>query len=119
MNIGLDLKFEGRQLKVDGYSKRTEHGWSYSDSAVRLIEGYIRSFPRLFQQLQRLEDKEDFYTEEELFPPAPEGQEAETLADLVQWLKDSGARSLRQIPLDVETLSEDQVKLVEAAQDAV
>lgn len=44
-NIGLSLKFEGKGLKVLGYSRKLERGWEFSDVAMRLIEEYKVSTP--------------------------------------------------------------------------
>lgn len=39
-NLGLSLKFEGKGLKVMGYSRKLERGWEFSDLAVKLIQEY-------------------------------------------------------------------------------
>jgi 5'-3' exoribonuclease 1 len=45
LNLGLNLKFEGKKLKVLGYSKRTDRGWEYSNKAIELLSTYMTKFP--------------------------------------------------------------------------
>ena len=52
MNIGLDLKFDGKQQKVLGYTRKMGNIWEYSEKAVRLISGYMKEFPELFKKLE-------------------------------------------------------------------
>lgn len=124
VNVGLDLKFEARGLKVEGYTKRSEIGWTYSEAAIRLLEDYVKSFPRFFKNLEAMGDRDEMATEDELFPatevPFNEGEEGqESLAKVSQWLKASGCRLLRQVSVEQDTFSEDEVKLVEIALDAM
>jgi hypothetical protein len=39
-NLGLSLKFEGKGLKVMGYSRKLDRGWEFSEKAVELIRAY-------------------------------------------------------------------------------
>lgn len=40
INIGLNLKFESKGLKVLGYTRKSRTGWEYSAKAVELIKEY-------------------------------------------------------------------------------
>ncbi|KAH3668355.1 hypothetical protein OGAPHI_002109 [Ogataea philodendri] len=51
LDLGLPLKFEGRKLKVLGYTKRNDRFWEYSDLAISLIQEYMRKFPDVFKAL--------------------------------------------------------------------
>lgn len=54
MNLGLNLKFEAKQQKVVGYTRKSDAGvWDYSTRAVELIKSYKEQFPELFAQLSR------------------------------------------------------------------
>ena len=123
-NIGLDLKFEGRQLKVDGYTKRTDAGWSFSDAAISLLADYAAAFPLMFSRLHALEDKDEVLQEVELFglqsepETAPAGK-PETLPAVLAWLKSRGVRSLVQVPVDYESFNEQEVHAIEEAQDVM
>lgn len=51
VNIGLNLKFEAKSLKVLGYTRKTENGWEYSQQAMELIAEYnVRVFHLRLQQ---------------------------------------------------------------------
>jgi len=34
LNLGLNLKFEAKKLKVLGYSRKNASGWEYSNKAI-------------------------------------------------------------------------------------
>jgi 5'-3' exoribonuclease 1 len=54
LNLGLNLKFEAKQQKVVGYTRKTDAGvWEYSSKAIGLIRAYKDQFPELFAQLSR------------------------------------------------------------------
>jgi len=40
LNLGLNLKFEAKSLKVLGYTRKGDGGWEYSETAVELISEY-------------------------------------------------------------------------------
>lgn len=42
-NIGLQLKFEAKALKVIGYSRKNGRFWEFSERAVELIKSYKAS----------------------------------------------------------------------------
>lgn len=39
-NLGLSLKFEGKSMKVLGYSRKSDQGWEFSEKAVELVREY-------------------------------------------------------------------------------
>lgn len=45
MNIGLNLKFESKKLKVSGYTRKSATGWEFSAAALALIQEYRVSLP--------------------------------------------------------------------------
>lgn len=52
INLGLNLKFEAKQLKVVGYTRKSRNGqWEFSNRAVDLIKAYIDAFPQFIQLL--------------------------------------------------------------------
>jgi len=55
-------------LKVEGYTRRTEVGWVFSQDAVDLIQSFIQAFPRLFSLLAKIDSPDGLYLEEDLFP---------------------------------------------------
>lgn len=52
-DVGLGMKFQGKQLKVLGYTKQVGRNWQYSDLAVATIKEYARKFPRVLDALRR------------------------------------------------------------------
>ena len=52
-NLGLNLKFEGKQERVLGYARKTPQGWEFSDKAIELLKAYKASFPEVFSMLSR------------------------------------------------------------------
>jgi 5'-3' exoribonuclease 1 len=40
-NLGLEMKFEGKQLKVLGYTRKGERGWEFSNAAKDLIVSFM------------------------------------------------------------------------------
>lgn len=53
MNIGLNLKFEAKSLKVLGYSRKGDGGWEFSQKAIDLIEEYKTKFPEVAGALEQ------------------------------------------------------------------
>ena len=52
LNLGLNLKFEAKQQKVLGYSRKGQSGWEYSAKAIDLISQYMINFPEFFAGIQ-------------------------------------------------------------------
>jgi 5'-3' exoribonuclease 1 len=112
VNLGLNLKFEGKKLKVLGYSRRGESGWEFSNKAISLIQQYMIKFPEFIAGIQRKPqgneyDDVDFY-------PASEAKAKFT--EITAWLKSIESKSFEKVPLDADQLDSDVVKLI---QDAV
>lgn len=52
VNIGLELKFEGRRQKVLGFTRKGGKAWEFSPLAIQLIRDYQSKFPDVFKELQ-------------------------------------------------------------------
>ncbi|KAI8576633.1 hypothetical protein K450DRAFT_255976 [Umbelopsis ramanniana AG] len=52
-NLGLNLKFEAKQQKVVGYTRKTNNVWEYSSKAIDLLTEYKKQFPDFFRQLDK------------------------------------------------------------------
>lgn len=50
-NLGLSIKFQGKGMKVLGYTRSEDRSWEYSAKAVELLRDYKVAFPQLFQKL--------------------------------------------------------------------
>jgi hypothetical protein len=40
VNLGLGIKFEGRGMKVPGYSRKNGRFWEFSRAAVQFLQAY-------------------------------------------------------------------------------
>lgn len=113
LNLGLNLKFEGKKLKVLGYSRRGETGWEFSQKAINLITQYMVNFPEFIAGLQRnpqgnLYEDTDFY---------PEHIAVQKMKEIGQWLKSVESKNLEKVPLDANQLDSDVVVQIEATAD--
>ncbi|CAM0141184.1 unnamed protein product [Umbelopsis sp. WA50703] len=113
LNLGLNLKFEAKQQKVVGYTRKTDAGvWEYSSKAIGLIRAYKDQFPELFAQLSRKARQSDMYVPKDFFP---EDQAPAKILEVKQWLKSKGIADLPRVALDVERLDPEIVDQIEKA----
>lgn len=115
VNLGLDLKFEAKSLKVLGYTRRGQTGWEFSEKAVNLISEYMIRFPEFIAGIMRKPqgneyDADDFYQ--------PDEAKAK-FAEITKWLKEIKAKGMDKVPADAEQLDSDTVKQIETAVDAM
>ncbi|KAI1311888.1 hypothetical protein EDD11_003289 [Mortierella claussenii] len=113
VNLGLNLKFEGKKQKVLGYTRKSENGWEFSQKAVALLEEYKTLFPEFLDGLEK-KARSDFYIAEELYP---EGDSTEKIKRIEDWLKKSKVREFERVDLDAQQLDKDAIVLVEQAAD--
>ena len=112
VNLGLNLKFEAKKLKVLGYSRKTS-GWEFSEKAVELIQQYMIKFPEFIAGIQRnsqgnIYNATDFY-------PQPEAKDR--IKVIQAWLKEIETKSFEKVPLDAEQLDSEVVSRIEQAAD--
>ena len=112
VNLGLNLKFEAKKLKVLGYSRKTS-GWEFSDKAIELIQQYMIKFPEFIAGIQRnsqgnVYDATDFYTQFEA---------KDKIKAIQAWLKEIESKSFEKVPLDAEQLDSEIVSRIEQAAD--
>ncbi|KAK9462112.1 exoribonuclease [Lipomyces oligophaga] len=112
LNIGLNLKFEGKKQKVLGYSTRTDRGWSYSDKAKELFKEYMKTFPTLIRGLTA-----NLHTDRpELSKLISTEDVSATSEKLKEWLK-SKTVGMERVGLDTEQLLPETVAQIEAEVD--
>lgn len=113
LNLGLNLKFEAKKMKVLGYSRKGQNGWEYSQKAVELIQQYMIKFPEFIAGVMR-NPKGDIYEDTDFYPP----EIAKTkMKEIGAWLKSIESKSFEKVPLEAEQFDSDVVKLIEAAAD--
>jgi 5'-3' exoribonuclease 1 len=114
LNLGLNLKFESKKLKVLGYSRKNQTGWEYSPKAVDLIVQYMTTFPEFIAYIG-MNPKGDVYNDTDIYP-------AETakakMKEIGAWLKSIESKSFEKVPLEAEQLDSDVVGALQAAADA-
>lgn len=123
LNLGLNLKFEGRKLKVLGYSRKSNTGWEFSNLAVQLIANYMVTFPDFFAAVQKHAQKSDIY-DTDLW--TDQSVASQRLKDLSAWLKKQETSKFEKVTLDAEQLDSDIVmalskvgeQVFQASQDA-
>lgn len=114
LNLGLNLKFEAKKLKVLGYSRKQQSGWEYSQKAIDLLANYMTRFPEFVAQIQRNPTGDAW--DDTVFYPDP--QEAkQKMKEIGAWLKSVETKSFERVPLEAEQLDGETVKLIEKAAD--
>ncbi|ORZ15873.1 hypothetical protein BCR42DRAFT_44220 [Absidia repens] len=115
VNVGLNLKFEGRQQKVIGYTRKTGAGhWEYSAKAADLIEAYVSTFPMFVKLVQG--GKNAGFNGEMINASDlawVENGSAE-IKRMKQWLKERGVDDLPKASLTAEEFEEPVIKAMEA-----
>ena len=112
VNLGLNLKFEAKKLKVLGYSRKTS-GWEFSEKAVELIQQYMIKFPEFIAGIQR-NSQGNIYNATDFYPQS----EAKDRIKVIQaWLKEIETKSFERVPLDAEQLDSEVVSRIEQAAD--
>ena len=111
LNLGLNLKFESKKLKVLGYSRKGATGWEYSEKAIQLIQQYMIRFPEFIAGIQRnsqgsMYEATDFY---------PSSNVKDKIQEIQTWLKSVEAKSFQKVPLEAEQLDSDVVSKIENA----
>lgn len=112
VNLGLNLKFEAKKLKVLGYSRKTS-GWEFSEKAVQLIQQYMIKFPEFIAGIQRnsqgnIYEATDFY---------PQSEAKDRIKAIQAWLKEIESKRFEKVPLDAEQLDSEAVSKIEKAAD--
>lgn len=113
VNLGLNLKFEAKKLKVLGYSRRGPTGWEFSEKAIQLLRQYMVRFPEFIAGIMRTPhantyEATDFYTKSEA---------KSKIKEIQAWLKEIESKSFEKVPLDAAQLDSDVVHEIEEAAD--
>jgi len=109
VNLGLNLKFEGKKLKVLGYSRKNDRGWEYSEKAVQLIQQYMIRFPEFIAGIHR-NSQGNTYDATDFYHPS---EAKAKIKEIQAWLKEVESKSFEKVPLDAEQLDSEIVARVE------
>ena len=113
LNLGLNLKFESKKLKVLGYSQRSANGWEFSNKAIELLSTYMTKFPEFIAGIQRKPQGNE-YDETDFYPKEIAGAK---IKEIAAWLKSIESKNFEKVPLDAEQLDSDVVMSIEKAAD--
>ena len=113
VNLGLNLKFEAKKLKVLGYSRRGATGWEFSEAAIHLLQQYMVKFPEFIAAIQR-NPQSNIFTAADLYP---EGDSRSKIKEIQAWLKVVESKIFEKVPLEAEQLDSEVVKKIEVAAD--
>ncbi|KAK5087807.1 exonuclease II Exo2 [Lithohypha guttulata] len=115
-NLGLNLKFEAKKLKVLGYSRKTQSGWEFSAAAVDLLSQYCHKFP-LFVGMISKQPQGDMLPATAYLPGYSEEEADEEVKKIQMWLKEIETRTFERVPLDADQLDSNVVRQIEVAAD--
>jgi 5'-3' exoribonuclease 1 len=114
VNLGLNLKFEGKKLKVLGYSRKSGTGWEFSPLAIRMIADYMTNFPDFFAAVKRNPSGNEL-TETDLWNDPDVA--SKRVKEIVAYLKTLKTGDLERVPLDAEQLDSSVVMELAEATD--
>lgn len=113
VNLGLNLKFEAKKLKVLGYSRRGPNGWEFSEKAIDLLRQYMVKFPEFIAGLQR-NPQGNTYQATEFYPKSDVKAK---IKEIQLWLKTIEAKGFEKVPLEAAQLDSDIVHQIELSAD--
>jgi 5'-3' exoribonuclease 1 len=114
LNLGLNLKFEAKKLKVLGYSRRGQNGWEFSQKAIELLQQYMIKFPEFVAGIQR-NPRENIYNATDFYH---ESDAPLKIKEIQAWLKSIESKNFEKVPLEAEQLDSNTVMKIEEAADA-
>jgi len=113
VNLGLNIKFEGKQQKVLGYSRKNQNGWEYTDTVCYLLQEYKSRFPEFIYGLER-NVRNDSFSGKDFYPPAVAKAK---IKQIQEWLKSQEVKNLERVSLDTEEIDLEIIQQLEQAQD--
>ncbi|KAH9634242.1 hypothetical protein HF086_012704 [Spodoptera exigua] len=124
INIGLNLKFNKKNLEVAGYTRRCKvtNAWLYSERCIELVQAYEKQFPEVFDCLGSGQHSRDVYFESDIYPQDLGKNKAQ---DIAQWIKaqphsraarrECGSEALE--PEEMKALADDLDKQIAALKE--
>ncbi|KAJ1550796.1 hypothetical protein HK096_004972, partial [Nowakowskiella sp. JEL0078] len=111
VNIGLSLKFDAKNKKVLGYTRKNNNVWEFSVKAIQLLQDYKAKFPEIFAGLDR-KPKSEFFNDDDFFEP--ENSKA-MLNKIKDWLKEIGIKESDRVTLETTSITKEYIAKVEDA----
>ncbi|KAI0119120.1 exoribonuclease 1 [Daldinia grandis] len=116
VNLGLNLKFEGRKQKVLGYSRKSNSGWEFSPAAIQLLVEYMTRFPDFFAAVMQNPSGSEL-NETQLWPDS--NVATARIKEIGAWLKTVETSKFERVPLDAEQLDSEVVMQLQNAVDSL
>lgn len=116
VNLGLNLKFEGKKQKVLGFSRKSGTGWEFSQAAILLIVEYMTKFPDFFAGVKKNPSGSELSETDLWSDPAVASARVKEIG---AWLKSLKTTSMERVPLDAEQLDSEVVTKLALAADAL
>ncbi|KAI9217115.1 XRN 5'-3' exonuclease N-terminus-domain-containing protein, partial [Blastocladiella britannica] len=116
-NLGLQMKFEGRGLKVVGYTRKSAGGmWEFSGAAVKLLTDFKNAFPEFVDRLNfppEGDSRTGIFSDTDFFAPEDAYEGCRGVRD---WLRASEVANFEQVALDTEAMTAEQIAQLEIKQ---
>ncbi|KAI1259351.1 exoribonuclease 1 [Xylariaceae sp. FL1019] len=116
VNLGLNLKFEGKKQKVLGYSRKSASGWEFSPAAIHLLVQYMTQFPDFFAAILRNPQGNEV-SETDLW--ADRDVASARIKAIGAWLKTVETSKFERVPLEAQQLDSDVVMQLQNAADVL
>lgn len=116
VNLGLNLKFEGRKQKVLGYSRKSKSGWEFSPATVVLLVDYMTRFPDFFAAILRNPSGGELNETDLWSDPVVASARVKEIG---AWLKTIETSKFERVPLDAQQLDSEVVLQLQKAADVL
>ncbi|GAM21948.1 hypothetical protein SAMD00019534_051230 [Acytostelium subglobosum LB1] len=121
-DIGLNMKYTGRQQQLMGYCRGTtmndKNGnsfkrWEYSSKAIELIKSYLEKFPIIHDilDLHSTDSSKKNVDYSSLIPDKAE--RAAFIAEIEEFMRETKIRQQRLVPCDTQSLKQETVTRIE------
>ncbi|EDO15613.1 hypothetical protein Kpol_1006p9 [Vanderwaltozyma polyspora DSM 70294] len=110
INVGLPLKNPGRDIKVEGYSRKLLNFWEFSHATLDLIISFKSTFPELFNDLTKEGPK--ITSAENILMNMTSENRSLLLQKARTWIKEN-TKDLELVPVTSKQLSGSVVREIE------
>ena len=117
IDIGLNLKHNGKMLCVAGFCRPTQGdkpGWEYSQEALRVLQEYKRAHAWVFAAVEDIDDMRDGVNIEDVLADLPESGRLATLKGTKAWLKAHPIARRPLVPTSSQVATEEAVRALVA-----
>lgn len=111
VNIGLNLKFNQKNEEVQGFSKRVDNQWLYSEESVKILNAYLGKFADFFEKLRNYLGCDVVYIED--LYPIREGEQI--IKEMANWLKEQACSHADRQSCGIKKLDNGIVNAIEKA----